>query len=224
MARRPRGTEERRAELLEAARRLFVREGFGEVSVSRIVREIGVAQGTFYYYFDSKEEALDALVRAEVAEVVARLRTVAEDPDLDPRQALQTMVRAQLDHGGARARELSAIRGADAHAKLLAGIVRALAPLYSATIHRGQLTQGLRPGDAALLGETLALLVHTLFDQELLSWTDDQYAYRRRMLAEFYGFILGAPGGLDFGQRGAAPSPPAAPPRRATARGKRRSP
>jgi len=53
MARRPRGTEARRGELLEAAGRLFVREGFASVSVSRIVREVGVAQGTFYYYFAS---------------------------------------------------------------------------------------------------------------------------------------------------------------------------
>jgi AcrR family transcriptional regulator len=188
-----------------------VRDGFAAASVSRIVREIGVAQGTFYYYFDSKEAALDALVAAHVAEGVARLRAIAADEALAPRDALQAMVRTQLDQGGERASALAGIPGADVHAKLLAGTVHALAPLYSATIHRGQL-QGFRPGDAALLGETLALMVHTLFDQELLGWTDAQYAYRRRMLADFFAFILGVAGGLDFGARPGAPLPPLAVP------------
>jgi AcrR family transcriptional regulator len=201
VASRTRGTEERRAELLEAARRLFVRDGFAEVSVSRIVREIGVAQGTFYYYFDSKEAALDALVEAHVADVAAHLAAIAEDPALDHRGALQAMARAQLEHGAQRARELSGIPGADAHAKFLSGTVHALAPVYRATIARGQRAGVFRPGQAELLGETLALMAHTLFDQELLGWTDQQYAYRRRMLAELFAFLLGVEGGLDFGTR-----------------------
>lgn len=203
MARRTRGTEERRAELLEAARRLFVRDGFAEASVSRIVREIGVAQGTFYYYFASKEAALDALLAAHVAEVAERLRAVAAAPALAPRRALEAMVRTQLEHGATRARELSAIPGADAHAKLLAASVHALAPLYAAAIARGQAAGAFQAGEAELLGETLALMVHTLFDQELLGWTDAQYAHRRRMLAGLFGHLLGIRGGLDFGVRGA---------------------
>ena len=201
MARRKRGTEERRAELLEAASDLFLRKGFAEVSVSRIVRQVGVAQGTFYYYFDSKEAVLDALLEAYVREVVERLKLLSADPASDPRLALQAMVRSELEHDADRARELGAIRGADAHAKLLAGIVRALAPLYAAVIRRGQQTKTFRSGQPDLLGETLALMTHTLFDQELLGWTDDEYSYRRKMLAELFGFVLGVPHGLDFGTR-----------------------
>jgi AcrR family transcriptional regulator len=201
VARRRRGTEERRAALLEAARRLFVREGFAAASVSRVVREVGVAQGTFYYYFASKEAAFDALLAEHVADVAARLAAVAGDAALDPRQALQAMVRTQLEHGAQRARELSAIPGADAHAKLLAGTVHTLAPVYAAAIARGQRAGRFHPGEAQLLGETLALMAHTLFDQELLGWTAAQYAHRRRMLAELFAHLLGVEGGLDFGAR-----------------------
>jgi AcrR family transcriptional regulator len=201
VARRRRGTEERRTELLEAARALFVREGFTEVSVSRIVRQVGVAQGTFYYYFESKEAVLDALLAAHVDDVVQRLEAISSDPTLDPCQALQAMVRAEFDHGAERARELGAIPGADAHAKLLAGTVRALAPLYAAMIRRGQRAKRFGPARADLLGETLALMAHTLFDQELFGWTDAEYARRRKMLAELFGLLLGVPDGLDFGTR-----------------------
>ena len=45
----------RRAELLEAARRVFERLGFLDARVADIAEEAGVSQGTFYTYFDSKE-------------------------------------------------------------------------------------------------------------------------------------------------------------------------
>lgn len=55
----------RRRELVETARRLFIERGFDQTSVSAIVREVGVAQGTFYLYFKSKQAVLPYL-RAEV--------------------------------------------------------------------------------------------------------------------------------------------------------------
>jgi AcrR family transcriptional regulator len=55
----------RRRELVATAKRLFVDRGFANTSVSAIVREAGVAQGTFYLYFKSKQSVLPYL-RAEV--------------------------------------------------------------------------------------------------------------------------------------------------------------
>jgi len=55
----------RRRELVATAKRLFVERGFSQTSVSAIVREAGVAQGTFYLYFKSKQAVLPYL-RAEI--------------------------------------------------------------------------------------------------------------------------------------------------------------
>jgi AcrR family transcriptional regulator len=57
----------RRRELVATAKRLFLERGFTQTSVSAIVREAGVAQGTFYLYFKSKQALLPYL-RAEVLE------------------------------------------------------------------------------------------------------------------------------------------------------------
>ena len=57
----------RRKQLIAASRKLFLKKGFGETSVSAIVAEAGVAQGTFYLYFDSKADVL-LYMRAEVLE------------------------------------------------------------------------------------------------------------------------------------------------------------
>ena len=61
----PTGKTSRRRELVDTAKRLFLERGFSQTSVSAIVREVGVAQGTFYLYFKSKQAVLPYL-RAEV--------------------------------------------------------------------------------------------------------------------------------------------------------------
>lgn len=53
-------------EILDAAEPLFYAKGYRETAISDIVREIGVAQGTLYYYFKSKEEILEALINRHI--------------------------------------------------------------------------------------------------------------------------------------------------------------
>ena len=52
----------RRAELVSAATAVFARRGVANTAVSDIVKAAGVAQGTFYLYFDSKDDAVLAVV------------------------------------------------------------------------------------------------------------------------------------------------------------------
>jgi AcrR family transcriptional regulator len=62
MARPKKDPEVMRGRILDVAEEMFSKNGYDETAVSDIVREMGVAQGTFYYYFGSKEDCLDALV------------------------------------------------------------------------------------------------------------------------------------------------------------------
>jgi AcrR family transcriptional regulator len=52
---------ERREDLMNTAERLFVEQGFGNTSVAAITAAAGVAKGTFYLYFKSKEDLRIAL-------------------------------------------------------------------------------------------------------------------------------------------------------------------
>jgi AcrR family transcriptional regulator len=74
--------ETRRAELLAAATRLFEERGFEEVTVADITEAAGVAKGTFYLYFDSKEALLDAL-RHDLTDSAASLLDDLGLPDDD---------------------------------------------------------------------------------------------------------------------------------------------
>ena len=57
-----RGARTRRR-LLDAAEQVFAELGYHEASIVKITEAAGVAQGTFYLYFDSKQAIFDELVR-----------------------------------------------------------------------------------------------------------------------------------------------------------------
>ncbi|MEJ2184471.1 MAG: TetR/AcrR family transcriptional regulator [Gemmatimonadota bacterium] len=79
MARRRANPEVRRGELIAAAREVFAEKGVANAAVSDIVRAAGVAQGTFYLYFDAKADVINAVVDGMAEDLVAAVeRSVAE--------------------------------------------------------------------------------------------------------------------------------------------------
>ncbi|WP_376788564.1 TetR/AcrR family transcriptional regulator [Thermoflexus sp.] len=103
MARAPvtvRGEQTRRR-LLEAAEEVFGELGFHRASIAEIVRRAGVAQGTFYLYFDSKEEIFRALVRYmshELRKFIARAVAGLQDRLEIEREGYRAFFRFVLQH------------------------------------------------------------------------------------------------------------------------------
>ncbi len=83
MSRISKDPHERRSELIACAQNLFYANGYEKTSVSDIVNEVGVAKGTFYYYFDSKQAILEAMVDELIAYSVALIRPIIDDPTLN---------------------------------------------------------------------------------------------------------------------------------------------
>jgi AcrR family transcriptional regulator len=59
----------RRGEILEAARRVFARKGFAKAGIGEIAREAGIAKGTVYLYFRSKDAVYWAALGAGMREL-----------------------------------------------------------------------------------------------------------------------------------------------------------
>lgn len=86
---------ERRQELLDIAVELFARNGYHQTKVSDIVRQAGVAQGTFYWYFKSKEAiALEIIAngREEIAHVISQGYRTESGSVVDMVQASQHLL------------------------------------------------------------------------------------------------------------------------------------
>lgn len=75
-------SDERRKEIVSAARQLFIKKGYDATSTTDIMKAVGIAKGTLYYHFASKEEILDALIESITDDMVFRARTVAADTTL----------------------------------------------------------------------------------------------------------------------------------------------
>lgn len=69
-----------RQRILTTGRALVLKDGFGGVGLSSILRESGVPKGSFYYYFASKEAFGCALLDDYVADYLARVDTLAASP------------------------------------------------------------------------------------------------------------------------------------------------
>ena len=69
-------------QIIEAAVRVFAREGYYNSRVSDIAHEAGIAAGTIYLYFRTKDDILVTLFRDKMAEFVGALRkAIAGEPD-----------------------------------------------------------------------------------------------------------------------------------------------
>ena len=82
MTRTVKEPDERRSELIATAQQLFYAKGYESTSVRDIVKAVGVAQGTFYYYFDSKTAVLEAAVAEIGAHLLANLQEIVADVTL----------------------------------------------------------------------------------------------------------------------------------------------
>ena len=79
MARITKSVEERRKEIIDTAKKLFLTNGFEKTQIADISREIGVAQGLVYHYFKSKTELLYAIIDEISKENVETISKVITD-------------------------------------------------------------------------------------------------------------------------------------------------
>ncbi|SDF93871.1 transcriptional regulator, TetR family [Selenomonas sp. WCT3] len=82
---------ERRQELMTIARELFCEKGYEQTMVQDICKKAGVAKGTFFYYFPTKEDVLKAIFEAWMKKFVGEYTHKAEG--LDAVQKLRLFLR-----------------------------------------------------------------------------------------------------------------------------------
>jgi TetR/AcrR family fatty acid metabolism transcriptional regulator len=87
--------EQRKNAILSAALGVFSEQGYHAASISQIVKEAGVARGTFYQYFDSKKDIFVLLLNTLISELRGSIVGVDQGPNAAPlRQQLdQTVTR-----------------------------------------------------------------------------------------------------------------------------------
>src|SRR5438876_7937576 len=96
---RPAGGDKRTA-IIRAAISVFAGNGYFNSKVADIAREAGVADGTVYLYFKSKEEILHSIFDRSMEDAIADGRKRLEGVD-DPREKLRRIAQLHLERLGA---------------------------------------------------------------------------------------------------------------------------
>lgn len=89
----------RRAEIAEAAAKVFNRLGFERASLSAVAAELNIDRASLYYYIGSKEELFDEIVRT-VVERNADLSTRIRQSDMPPPRKLRELIVALMTSYG----------------------------------------------------------------------------------------------------------------------------
>ena len=95
--RRERQKQERERRVLAAARRLFDRKGYASTSMEDVAARAGLAVGTLYNYFSSKEQLLFAISRSDTEQLVKIGERILADPPEDPVEAIAALAQAMVD-------------------------------------------------------------------------------------------------------------------------------
>ncbi|RCW88008.1 TetR family transcriptional regulator [Halanaerobium sp. DL-01] len=83
---------ERRNVIMEEAEKLFVEKGFEKTTVKDIADKSGVAKGTFYYYFDTKEDIITALLEKRYKKTEEKALRIAESDRFTPIEKIERIL------------------------------------------------------------------------------------------------------------------------------------
>jgi AcrR family transcriptional regulator len=108
---RSRKGAETRARLLAAAKEIFEENGFLDARISDIAERAGLSHGSFYHYFDSKEEVFREVAEAVEDQLSAPLGSVILDPSSEatPAERIRAAIRLHMESYRREARIMGVI-------------------------------------------------------------------------------------------------------------------
>jgi TetR/AcrR family fatty acid metabolism transcriptional regulator len=181
---RPNVADKREA-ILRAAIRVFAHNGYFNSKVADIAREAGVADGTVYLYFKSKEEILHSVFDRSMEEAIEDGRKRLEGIS-DPREKLRRIAQLHLERLGAD-RDLAVVfqvelRGSTKFmAEFSAAGFAEYLGLIRGTIEEGQRAGVFRP---ELNAKVIAKMLFGALDEMATNWILSERRYKLAPMAE----------------------------------------
>lgn len=158
----------RRSEILDAAEKLFGTKGYDATSTGDILRELGIARGTLYYHFKSKEDILDAMIDRLTQALAARAAGVLDRKDIPVLQRLTLMMQSLQVNNALGHEIMSQVhkpQNALMHQKMQERMLTAVVPLVTSLLQEAReqgLCQTRYPEEVT---EMTLLYASTVFDE-----------------------------------------------------------
>ncbi|MNI49276.1 HTH-type transcriptional repressor KstR2 [compost metagenome] len=198
--------EERRNEILDAADEFFGQKGFDGTSTNDILVKVGIARGTLYHHFKSKEDIMDALIERYSIKLLGAAQEVALDKSVPVIERILRVVMAlniSSENGSGSGKEIMEHihrpQNALMHQKIQKVIISGVPPILTPIIREG-IEQGKfnTPYPYECM-EMVIVYANTIFDDDRVDMTNE--VRTSRMLAFIFNVerLLGAESGSLMG-------------------------
>ncbi|WIV17522.1 TetR/AcrR family transcriptional regulator [Paenibacillus polygoni] len=187
--------EDRRNEILDTAEQLFFTKGYSKTTVNDMLQAIGIAKGTFYYYFTSKEEVMDAVVMRFIETGVIAAKKIATNEELTVHEKLLQIIMAQKPNTPSKRQMIEEFHepdNAQIHQKSLTETILQLTPILTEVIEQGieqKLFSTPYPRESI---EFLLSSSQFLFDEGIFKWTPEEMVQKIQAFIYIMESTLGA--------------------------------
>lgn len=196
MARVTKTPEERKSEILDTAEQLFKEKGYEQTSVSEIVKRVGVAQGTFYYHFKSKEEIADSVIDRSLARLIEPVQLIAAKSELSALDKLTHMIQIdyqkRLEHNGAFD-YLHHEKNSTLHQKMIVKLILRYSPILTEVIEQGVKEGMFHTKHPKEIADFFLTGFQFLFDPGIFNWSEEEMHMKLQASNEIIEKLLGAP-------------------------------
>lgn len=167
----------RKKEILDTALELFQSVGYSKTTVKEIIKRVGIAKGTFYHYFSSKQEVLSLLADNIVNLMAESAQSIADNTEISALEKVKMILRGNnptFDEGYEVANFLHLPENRELHERINTQIILLFSPILAKIIEQGQL-EGVFRVEKPL--ETVQFLLAGsifIFNTTLFNWTRTQ--------------------------------------------------
>jgi AcrR family transcriptional regulator len=189
--------EVRRQEIVAAARSLFQAKEYEKTTMQDVMDHLGIAKGTIYHYFKSKEELLEAVVENIVEEDIARKEILMKETSGNALNKIRALISAGslADEHTEILEHLHHPGNLGMHVRQLAVTLMRQAPLYGELVRQG-CKEGLFQTEYPLeCAEFILSAVQFLTDMGIHPWAQEDLIRRAMAFPPMIEALLKAPAG-----------------------------
>lgn len=194
----------RKKEILDAAATLFAEKGYDNTSTTDLLEAVGIAKGTLYHHFKSKEAIMDALIERQTDYVLAEAGRIAADKSIPVEERMiRTILALHVDteetEGDELIEHLHKPQNALMHQKTKRIIFQSVPPILAGILEDG-IDQGLYDTPYPLEYMEMAMsYLDNILDEDMLELTDTQRLEKIRAFIFSLERLLGVKtGGLTY--------------------------
>jgi AcrR family transcriptional regulator len=189
--------EDRRLDIIRAAKNLFQAQEYEKTTMQQVMDHLGIAKGTIYHYFSSKEELLEAVIDDIVQNSLIAMRKIAADASKTALEKIEAMAKvgSVAEDNEFIMAPLHQASNTVLHTRLLAVALMKQAALYAKVIEQGCKEGVFKTAAPLECAEFVLCAVQFLTDVGIYPWTQEELTRRMHAFPLLIEQQLQAPAG-----------------------------